>query len=287
MGQHRILVPTIHHWHPKISAIQKLFKLYISAREFAPETDTVYFDFSECEFFANHAAVFLGGLDRFLKEKYRFSEITYGSYCNPEVETYLTRVGYFNKMQGWSQLPYSDFSLDDIRRKKPYEDINQLLEQPDFPFRRKADRDVIKSKIGELFLNVLQHSQSPAGCSASAQFYPSEDRFRFAIVDYGIGISENIRRFFLQQHAENISPGEALLKAFEEHFTTKAGANGLGLKEIKAYVLQNQGKISIFCNTVFYQYNGRKDQAGGYQLKTPEGFDGTYIVIDFDTQNIC
>jgi len=279
-------IPQVPLGHPGVNTIIKLYKIYEAVLRNGRNCDSVVFDFSECSFFSNHACVFLGGLDLFLRKKFDLHKITYIN-LNEKVAEYLQRLGYFEKEKGWAYLPYSDFSMEDIRQKKPYKDINTLLNSSNFPVQSQEAQQIIKEKIGELFLNVYQHSESPAGATASAQYYPTQEIIRFSIIDYGIGISKNIRRFFKKKLGQNISSGEALLKAFQERFTTKENASGLGLKIIKDFVLQNESKISIFCNDVFYQYDGKANAETRYQLKVKKGFGGTYIIIDFDTRKIC
>lgn len=279
-------IPAIQLQHPDIKAMAKLYKIYETTLHNIRKTNAIAFDFSDCRFFSNHAFVFLGGLDMFLREKYNLTRITYINL--PEkIEEYLQRVGFFEKERSWARLPYSDFSMDDIRQKKPYQDINSLLNSPDFPIQSDEAKQIIKEKIGELFLNVYQHSKSPAGATASAQYYPTDKTIRFALVDFGIGISKNIQKFLKRKFKQNISGGDALLKAFEERFTTKENSSGLGLKIIKDFVLQNESRISIFCNKVCYQYIGKTNSEERYLLKVSRGFNGTYIIIDFDTTNIC
>lgn len=281
-----VLIPTIRQWHPTEKWISRLYKIYADTLSEIEHFDKVFFDFSECEFFANHACVFLGGLDLFLWTKYQI-KITYGNFIDNSIKGYLERIGFFDKNKGWAHLPYSDFTMPDIRARKPYKDIKILLDQPDFPFKTEQSKNQIKENIGELFLNVDQHSNSISGATASAQFYPREKIFRFALVDYGIGISRRVQKFLKEEHNENISEGEALLRALVDGFTTKKDISGLGLKILKDFVLQNKGRISIFCNTVYYRNDARKKSEERFQLKTDQGFNGTYIVIDFDTQQIC
>ncbi|MHC4103521.1 MAG: hypothetical protein ACYSR9_01170 [Planctomycetota bacterium] len=282
-----VLIPNIHRDHPSPECIVALLRLYQNTLDDIEGISTVHFDFSNCNFLANHACVFLGGLDYFLRKKYGISTVLYINIKNEKVNNYLQKIGFFSREDRWSHLPYSDFTLEDIRQKKPYQDIRTLLEQPEFPFRSAEDRQIIRNKIGELFLNVLQHSESVSGCSSSAQFYPGEEIFRFSLVDFGIGIAHKIQTFFADKKQQNLSQQDALLKAFEERFTTKEGSNGLGLKVIREFVLQNRSKLSIFCNKVYYFFDGDREEEKLYLWNTSRGYDGTYIVIDFNIRNIC
>jgi hypothetical protein len=263
--------------------IKQLFLIYIQCIENIENYRNVIFDFSECSFCSNHAVVFLGGLDLFLKAKYAITQVSYQNQ-RPQVSNYFQRLGFFQKELGWTHFKYSDFSQTDIANKKPYRDINVLLDSNLFPFKSEEDKEVIKDTIGELFLNVLQHSQSLAGATASAQFYPSENVIRFSVVDFGIGIARHIQDYFELNFDQHVSSQEALLKSFEAGFTTKARASGNGLTLIKEFVCQNESKLSIFCNDVFYQYDGRKKSETGYTLKGFHNFHGTFIIIEFNTE---
>ncbi|MBD3290218.1 hypothetical protein GF337_15535 [candidate division KSB1 bacterium] len=265
--------------------IKQLFLIYIKCLENIENFRKVIFDFSGCSFFSNHAVVFLGGLDLFLKENYSIHVVSYQNQ-SPNIYSYFERLGFYRKELGWTHFPYSDFSQDDIANKKPYRDINSLLSSNLFPFKSEQDKQAIKDTIGELFLNVLQHSMSPAGATASAQFYPSEDIIRFSVVDFGIGIARHIQNHFEQKFNKRVSSKEALLRAFEEGFTTKANASGSGLKIIKDFVCLNESKMSIFCNDIFYQCDGKTKSEKGYMLEGSHNFSGTFVIIEFNTQRI-
>lgn len=269
-----------------IKEITQLYNLYIRTLDQIEDHEKAIFNFQNCSFFSNHACVFLGGLDLFIKAKYGVKKVSY-EIKHPKVSDYFDRLGYFNKQKGWTNLPYSDFSIEDIKEKKPYRDINELLMSSLFPFKSEKAKDIIKEVMDELFLNVYQHSGSPAGATASAQYYPTQKTIRFSIVDFGVGISKHIQRFFEQKRNKKVTTAEALLKAFEEGFTTKEGASGTGLKTIKDLICANESKISIFCNNIFYQINGKDNSENGFKLKGPIDFSGTFVIIDFNTKKIC
>lgn len=278
---------------PSISAnfsvkeIRLLFRIYFETLTRVKGQTEICFDFSECNFFSNHSCVFLGGLDLFVKATYDVKKINYTNISSSAVADYFQRLGYFDPQKSWTNLPYSDFSMEDIKRKKPYKDINQLLNQDVFPFKSETAKSIIKGTMGELFLNVYQHSESPAGATSSAQFYRQLGLLRFSIVDFGLGICQRIRHYMETNKGIKISSQEAILKAFEYGFTTKDNASGTGLKAIKELVCDNDSKISIFCNNIFYQYDGRYDKEYGYTLKSSVEFSGTFIAMDFNTNKIC
>ncbi len=278
-----INIPTIS-LNVTINEIRQLFVIYNNCLENNHEYQNVEFDFLNCTFFSNHSVVFLGGLALFLRKRYSITDVSYINQT-PKIADYFKRLGFFDRSTGWTHFPYSDFSLEDIENKKPYHDINILLSSELFPFKTTEIREHIKDTIGELFLNVLQHSNSPAGATASAQYYPSEKIIRFSIVDFGIGIARHIQEYFEQKHHIIVSSEEALLKSFEEGFTTKENASGSGLHAIKDFILLNSGRLSIFCNDIFYQYDGRTKSEIGYKFKG-YNFSGTFVIIEFNTQII-
>lgn len=265
--------------------IRQLFLIYIQCLENIENYQNIILDFSGCSFFSNHAIVFLGGLDLFLRARYAIKEVIYQNQ-SPEIHRYFKRLGFFRKELGWTHFKYSDFSQVDIANKKPYHDINVLLASDLFPFKTEEDKAVIKETIGELFLNVWQHSKSLAGATASAQFYPSEDVIRFSVVDFGTGIAKHIQDYFEQKFNQHVSSQEALMTAFEEGFTTKANASGSGLKTIKEYVCLNASKLTIFCNDILYQCDGKTKSETGYTLKGSHNFSGTFVIIEFNTQKM-
>ena len=58
-------------------------------------------------------------------------------------------------------------------------------------------------KVFELFSNVFRHSQSELGLFCSGQFYPSNDKFYFTIVDGGIGIEQNVNNYLQKEFYKN------------------------------------------------------------------------------------
>ncbi len=268
--------------------INQLYSLYYKTIVDIEIHTDIIFDFRMCNFFSNHACVFLGGLDLFLKKAKNINNIHYNINNNSIVFEYLDKIGFFKKDRSWSNLPYSDFSMIDIAEKKPYRDINYLLSSNIFPFKSDKAINIIKESIGELFLNVYQHSNSPSGATASAQYYPAQNVIQFSLIDFGYGIANHVSTFLNKKYNYQLSSKEALLRAFEAGFTTKEKASGTGLTNIKDLICMNESKISIFCNNLFYQFDGQTNSEIGFSLK--EGsleFGGTFVIIEFNTKKIC
>ncbi|KFL33151.1 MULTISPECIES: hypothetical protein [unclassified Sulfurospirillum] len=152
----------------------------------------------------------------------------------------------------------------------------------------------ILQKILELFSNVFRHSESALGLFCSGQFYPSNEKFNFTIVDNGVTIKTNVNRYLFKQFIKNRSTTEKLFgKKFQSlrgdeaiqwalqdtHSTT--GKGGLGLSLLMDFIKISEGSIEIISNDGYYSI---KD--GIEVSKTLESsFEGTLISIELNTQS--
>jgi hypothetical protein len=152
----------------------------------------------------------------------------------------------------------------------------------------------ILQKILELFSNVFRHSESALGLFCSGQFYPSNEKFNFTIVDNGVTIKTNVNRYLFKQFIKNrsttdklfgkkfqsLSGDEAIQWALKDtHSTT--GKGGLGLSLLMDFIKISEGSIEIISNDGYYSI---KD--GIEVSKTLESsFEGTLISIELNTQS--
>jgi len=152
----------------------------------------------------------------------------------------------------------------------------------------------ILQKIFELFSNVFRHSNSALGLFCSGQFYPSQDKFNFTIVDNGVGIKRNVNRYLSEQFIVNRSVSDEslgekfkLLNATEtiewalmdENSTT--GEGGLGLNLLMELIRLSNGSIEIISSDGYY---GVKD-ANKITKILNKSFDGTIISIELNTNS--
>ena len=147
----------------------------------------------------------------------------------------------------------------------------------------------IMQKVFELFSNVFRHSQSEFGLFCSGQFYPSNDKFYFTIVDGGIGIKQNVNNYLQKEFNKN--KGLLSRKKYQEkdaveciewaiqegHSTT--GKGGLGLALLIELVKKSNGQLEIISDNGYYAIKNGKISKNTIKNK----FSGTIICIGLDT----
>lgn len=147
----------------------------------------------------------------------------------------------------------------------------------------------IMQKVFELFSNVFRHSKSELGLFCSGQFYPSNDKFYFTIVDGGVGIKQNVNVYLKEEFQKNKSPFsrkkyqkkdalESIKWAMQEgHSTT--GKGGLGLALLMELIKKSDGQLEIISGNGHYAVKNGKITT---QI-LDEKFQGTIISIGLDT----
>lgn len=106
-------------------------------------------------------------------------------------------------------------------------------------------RDAIVGKMWEIYANAFEHGNSPIGLFSCGQFFPRLHKLNLTVVDFGVGIPQNVRQF-----ARNtaISAATAMEWAFQRGTTTKPEGlgRGIGLDLLKEFVTLNKGKLEVF-----------------------------------------
>lgn len=141
----------------------------------------------------------------------------------------------------------------------------------------------IKMCFGEIFNNIRDHAFENQGC-IFAQHYPRKNTINIAISDFGVGIPANIKKLH-----PSLNDAEAILKAFEEGFTTQTTPRNLGVGLHTLYtniVEDNKGSLHIHSNygilNATYGYNGPNTEC----FLRNSFYPGTLIEINLRTDNI-
>ncbi len=151
----------------------------------------------------------------------------------------------------------------------------------------------IIQKIYELFSNVFRHSGDDLGLFCSGQFYPTNKKFNFTIVDGGKTIPSNVNSFLLKRYKEKenirdlirgkkftpLTGVEAIKWALQKNHST-SGEGGLGLSLLEQLIAKSDGKLEIISKKGYYAItNGKKHTT---ELLN-ESFPGTIISIELNT----
>ena len=237
----------------------------------------VKIDFQYCDFLGHEGVAFLGGLAHLIKA--RGGEVIFQwDTLNSEIRMNLAQNGFLQNFgHSWgpwdgNSIPYcctlqydADTIVDYLQYKwlsKGWVNVSSGL------------RDAIAGKVSEIYLNAFQHSQTQIGVFSCGQHYPKMGLLQLTVIDFGIGITENVRS--LPENA-NMSTTEALSWAFQTGTSTRKDGvcGGMGLSLLQDFMIQNHGNLMIFSNDgcVIIDDNGTK-----YENKCIN-FSGTLVNI--------
>ncbi len=282
----------------KIDRLADAVKFYQDIMEC--DEDIISLDFSNASFIRNNYLSILGLALELQKKDGK--EIKIIPPLATTVKNSIKRIGFLSR--------FSDDSIGIDNNNTmvkythiPLENYDQALAEFYMYFKQQLERKVqnlspelsnkIIQKIFELFSNVFRHSESELGLFCSGQFYPSNDKFYFTIVDGGITIKNNVNKYFKNKFNkkktlgdkifgtkkfENKSGLEAIKWSMEEKHST-TGEGGLGLSLLRDLILKSNGVLDIVSNDGYYFI--RNNEVGGNILSS--SFDGTIISIGLDT----
>lgn len=237
----------------------------------------VTFDFSECRFLQQNAVAFLGGLARMVE--YQSGKVNFKwETLMDAIKTNLEQNG-FCEFFGLDAFPWPGNSIP-FRHDATLNEFNitnylktNWLGRGWVNLSQEL-RDAITSRVLECYLNSFEHGESLIGVFSCGQHYPRLELLKISIVDFGIGIPGNIRRF---KNNPAIGTIPALKWAFRSGTTTNPGGlgRGVGLDLLKQFVTINQGRMEIFSNDGHAVFE--LDQENYYQRGS--FFKGTLINI--------
>jgi hypothetical protein len=134
----------------------------------------------------------------------------------------------------------------------------------------------IAGNAWEIYTNAFEHSNSPLGVFSCGQHYPKMKELHLAIIDFGQGISNNVRSL---PENRSLDAAQAIEWAFQTGNSTaiKTISRGIGLSVLQSFISRNRGNLKIFSND---GYVNIKDNMVRYENRTID-FQGTMINIAF------
>ena len=140
----------------------------------------------------------------------------------------------------------------------------------------EANSYPIQLCLNELLQNVFEWSQSPVGCFVLARWFRKSRSVRLAVVDRGIGIPAELRRFKIQA-LHRASDADVIKAAvMTPELTSRANrVGGLGLKTIRDVVCGRAGRLTVVSLGAKVTWSGNKISP----YKSPH-FRGTAVEID-------
>jgi hypothetical protein len=145
---------------------------------------------------------------------------------------------------------------------------------------QKDLKDYLRYLFTEMMNNVSDHSLSPVGGYAMAQYYPNKKMVQFAIADRGVGFLKNVN---LKDNSID-NEADAIIKAIEKGFTATPprvyGAErnaGFGLYALKEIIDSTQGKFVIISNDMLVRYKN----SAFTKKKLSNSYKGSIVAFNF------
>jgi len=244
--------------------------------------DSVELNFSDCRFFeANMTAPLYAVIARLRND---LNDVSIHNLSS-SIMTILKKNHFLNVFNmevlmdtNQTTLPFKIFKYH--AGEQFYDYLYSYMNGRGIPSMSQALTKRFRQSLFEIFQNAAIHSQSESGIFVCGQFFPQKHRLDFTIVDAGIGIRENVRRYIKQ---EKINSCAAIRWAMSEGNTTKTGnqPGGLGLKLIKDFIRKNKGKLQIVSRFGYYAFSDNEDTV----VKMDHDFPGTCVNIEINTQD--
>lgn len=270
----RVVVPTLNQKWPDYEW------LFATRDATARSADrSVQFDFATCTFLRQNAVAMLGAIARELEARGATVDFLWGT-MRDDVRRNLNASGFArwfgSDAAGWkgNTVPYRE----DANPKDAADILSFLKSEWIGKNWVRATRELANAvcgKVWEIYTNSFEHAGSPVGVFTCGQHYPNRQELCLTIVDLGVGIPANVRKFLKNQ---GLGGDTAIRWACQSGNSTKVGSRGLGLDLISSFVQRNGGALVIYSN------NGRvrfaANEARGVKFsQCPWEFRGTVVDI--------
>lgn len=240
--------------------------------------EKIALDFRQTNWFEANLSAVLGSLLNYHLEK--LNTFTFEN-LSTKVSNVLKRNHF---LSNFGDLPINDYYKTTIQYRKfktteenyfkEYLD-NELLSKEEMPGMSALLRKKINESIFEIFNNAAIHGDCK-NVFTCGQYYPTNNRLDFTIVDLGKTIKTGVNNFL----KKNLSGIECIVWAVEEGNTTKRRTipGGLGLSLIRGFLKINGGMIQIISADGYWEQ--RINSVDKKAL--PKNFPGTIVNLEFN-----
>jgi hypothetical protein len=198
------------------------------------------------------AVAFLGGLARLIEHRGGTFHFLWGT-LKPAIWACLAQNGFMQAFGGpqcpWqgTAVPYLSHPVADPAAFDAYARHHWLGRGW-----IAASTDLLSEVVGyvgEIYVNAFEHASSAIGVHVCGQFFPKLGILSLTLVDFGVGIPANVRRFHGETGAGPWQDGARCLEwAFGRGHSTRSGeiSGGLGLDTLREFVFDSQGSMEIY-----------------------------------------
>ena len=276
---HLVAVPTI---NDQPADFDRLFQLLapVEMKVLSQPKLRVEVDFSQCQFLQQNGVILLGGMARAVESRGGYVRFRWDTLA-PKVRLNLHKNGFLAAFGLAGRPVPKDKDNNTIAyREHGIPQKNEVIEylRKDWLDRgwisvSKQLRDALVGSLWEIYANAGEHASSRIGVISCGQYYPRLRRVKLTIVDFGIGIPENVGQYF----GRPVRAYKALQWAFTAGTSTKPDlGRGLGLSIVKELVKVNKGGLGVFSNRGHLAI----DEKGEVYGERAVSFSGTIVTIE-------
>jgi hypothetical protein len=265
-----------------------LFQLW---QQVQAETEEVIFDFSHCYFLRQNAVAFLGGLARQIESRggkviFNWETVTRRVSANLKQNGFMHTFNAGEEPRQGNSIPYREDLSEDRDGL-----IHYLAEHwlgRGWVHVSNMLKALIVGITCEIYANAFEHGQTDIGVFSCGQYFPRLKELNLTVVDFGVGIPQNVRDFQKNNH---LPADEALKWAFRKGTTTRGGevTGGIGLDYLKQFVHINKGKLQIIshdgCAIIDENYENRQTFFGGTLVNITLLCDESHYALDFEAND--
>jgi hypothetical protein len=257
------------------------------------QVDALVLDFSNTKFIEPWALAFFTAYALKIKHDRQLHVRTILSPSNPS-NVYISEMGLDHVLQTGTSTPDWDVSPQNtgLHVLRTHQDVSRFVQSAARLGLGEANEtmDALRYGMAELGRNVIQHSVSPIGGIAIAQFFPEREAIQISIADCGIGVLQSLGRVYpeLKNHLESLKL--AILPhvsgAFKNGMYSASDNAGLGLFFSKEICWRAGGSFWIASHDALLGVVGREDVRMNRVYKDIDGWHGTSVTMDLPAEGV-
>ena len=233
------------------SGIRRLFEFYHTACEHS--NTTIYLDFYHLNWIDANLCALLQSILVKLNEENNLSFSADLNFIKQKFHV-LFRNGFISSHEPINDEQDSVIILKSFNSKDKDGFIdyvkNELLSHGSMPKFESETHERIMDSLIELYNNIDSHSKSTYPFFVCGQYFPTQKKIVFSMVDLGEGFLPPIN---IKTKGEVSNSFESIIWALEKRHTTRIGTpGGLGLTELHDYCDKNNGVLQIITGDTYW-----------------------------------
>lgn len=244
-------------------------------------------DFTNVHFIEPWALALFTSYGLMLKQEHRIPVRAILDSWNPS-NNYIAQMGLEHVLHSGTSTPEWDDSAQNtgLHVIRTHQDVTRFVQSASNLGISPSDEtiDALKYGMAELARNVVQHSLSPIGGVAIAQYFPDRRAIQISISDCGRGIYQSLRTTYpeLQNHLESLKLAVLphVSGAFRQGVYSASENAGLGLFFVKEICWRSGGSFWLASQNSLLGVQ-ENDESGKTRIyRTIQPWNGTSVTMD-------